>query len=237
MKTLTIIKPALALFFVITASLGLAKAQTSKNLSLSNFSEVSVSSGIELHVIQGNTESARIVANSDVINEVKIEKSGNSIKIGWKENWGFNKMWKNKHAKVYLTYKKLSGIAASSGSSIKTDNQLTTDRLNLKVASGCHLDAKISCQDLQVQASSGCDADLSGKATNLSLSAASGCSIDAFDLVTEYARVNTSSGSDVKINVTKGLEANTSSGSNIRYKGTASVKKNTDKSSSVSQAD
>jgi hypothetical protein len=236
MKSLSLIKPAFLCLMAVAITTLTLKAQETKNVAVSNFSEVSVSAGIALYLTQGNTESAKIVANDDVIGEVLIEKTGNRIKIGWKESWGIKKMWKNKNAKVYITYKKLNGIAASSGSSLKTENTLKTDRLNASVSSGASINAQISCSDLQLETSSGASASLSGTANNLEIKSSSGSSVDALGLLTEYARANTSSGADIKINVTKGLETNTSSGSNIRYKGAAALKNNSnERSSSVSR--
>jgi len=236
MKSLSLIKPAF--ICLITVALGglSLKAQETKNVSVSNFSEVSVGAGIELHITQGAAESAKIVANDDVINEVVVAKSGNRVTVGWKENWGMSKMWKNKSAKVYITYKKLNSISASSGSSLRTENTLKTDRLNASVSSGASMDAKIACSDLQLQTSSGGSASLAGSATNMQLESSSGSSVDALGLSTEYARANTSSGADIKINVIKALETHTSSGSNIRYKGAAALKNNSnERSSSVSR--
>lgn len=232
MKTLSFIKPAFLCFIAVAIGTLSLKAQSTKNVAVSNFSEVSVSAGIQLLITQGSSESAKIVANSDVIDEVVVKISGNSVKVGWKENWGFNNSHKNRSAKVYITYKKLNSISASSGSSIKTENPLRTDHLSASVSSGASIDAKISCSDLELETSSGASAALTGTATNMKLESSSGSSVNAVDLTTEYTRANTSSGADVKINVTKALETTTSSGSNIRYKGNASLKNNSNSRSS-----
>jgi hypothetical protein len=236
MKSSPLKKPAFLCLIAVAFSTLSLKAQETKNVPVTNFAEVSVSAGIELHITQGTTESAKIVAKDDVIDEVVVEKNGNRVTVGWKENWGMKKMWKNKNAKVYITYKKLNSISASSGSSLRTENTLKTDRLEASVSSGASIDAKISCSDLQLKTSSGASISLEGSATNMQIESSSGSSVDALGLSTEYARVNTSSGADIKINVIKALETHTSSGSNIRYKGAAALKNNSnERSSSVSR--
>lgn len=223
MKPLSLIKPAI-LFLLISASCNLpTQAQMTKNVAISNFSEVSVSAGIELIITQGSTESAKIIAKEGVIDEVEIEKSGNSVHVGWRENLSFTSHFKNRSAKVYISYKKLNSIAASSGSSLVTENVLKTDKLDARASSGASIKAKISCNDLDLQTSSGGSASLSGNASNMDVSASSGGNVDALDLITAYAKARTSSGGDVEINVTKGLETATSSGGSIRYKGTAAL--------------
>jgi hypothetical protein len=238
MNTLNIIKPAFTcLVALMTMTLNL-KAQETKNVAINNFTEVSVGSGIALHITQGSSESARIVAENEVINDVVLEKSGSRIKVGWKDNWGLKKMWKNRNAKVYITYKKLNSISASSGSSLTTDNVLKTDHLDASVSSGASLNARIACNELELETNSGASASLTGTATNMTVKSSSGSSVNALNLATQYARANTNSGADIKINVAKGLETNTNSGSNIRYKGNADLKNlSNSRSSSVSRID
>lgn len=238
MKSLSLTKTALVGLIALAAFTLNLKAQETKNVAINNFSEVSVGAGIGLYLTQGSSESARIVADGDVINDVVLEKSGNRIKVGWKDNWGMKKMWKNRNAKVYITYKKLNSISASSGSSLTTENTLTTDRLDASVSSGASMNAKLSCNELMLQTNSGASVSLAGTATNMDIKSSSGSSVDALNLATQYARANTNSGADIKINVAKGLETNTSSGSNIRYRGAAALKNlSSSRSSSVSRID
>ena len=236
MKPLSSIKLAmLSLVILIAGTLSL-KAQKTKNVAVSNFNQVAVSAGIELHLTQGNAESAKIIAQDDVIDEVVVERSGNRVKVGWKENWGFNNKRRNKSAKVYITYKTLNNISASSGSSLKTDNMLKADRLEASVSSGASINAQITCDELILGTSSGASAAFAGTATNMKIESSSGSSINASGLMTQYAKVDSSSGSDITINVNKALETHTSSGSSIRYKGNAAVKNNSkERSSSVSR--
>jgi len=236
MKTLYIRKTALLCLFTIAFGLSV-HAQQSKTISLNNFTGVAVSAGIELLITQGSTESAKIVAEKDIIDEVVVQQSGSTVNVKWKQSWGINKMWKNKSAKVYITYKKLNSISASSGSSVKTQNTLKTGELETAVSSGASINANISCNNLQVTSSSGASINLNGTATNVEVSSSSGSSVDAMGLASQYARVSTSSGAGVEVNVAKGLETTTSSGGSIQYKGAAALKNNSAKHSGVSKVD
>lgn len=236
MKSNFLLKPTLLLLITASFSAFTLKAQDTKNIALSNVSGVSVHAGIELFITQGNTESAKIVANSDLINEVVVENNGGNVKVTWKENNGSNR-WKNKSAKVYLTYKKLNSIGASSGSSLKAENTLKTDALDVSVSSGASLSASISCKDLKLKSSSGATVNLTGTAANLELKASSGSNVKAEGLKTDYANITASSGADITISVAKALETTSSSGGSIRYKGGASLKNNSSRSGSVNRID
>jgi len=224
MKPLSVIRPALFLLMISASCTFPLKAQQTKNMSVSNFSEVSVSAGIDLIITQGPSENAKIVARDEIIDQVLIRQTGNGLRIGWKENENYGNKYKNKTAKVYLNYKVLNSISASSGSSLTTENVLKTTKLDVRASSGASIDAKISCSDLDLQSSSGASVDLIGKAANMDISSSSGASINAVDLLADYAKVRASSGADIKVNVAKGLEASTGSGGNIRYKGNASLR-------------
>lgn len=236
MKSNFLLKPTLLLLITASFSAFTLKAQNTKNVALSNVSGVSVHAGIDLFITQGNTESAKIVASSDFIDEVVIENNGGNVKVSWKDSHGTN-FFKNKSAKVYLTYKKLNSIAASSGSSLKTENTLKTDALDAKVSSGASITASVSCKDLQLKSSSGATATFSGTASNLNVKSSSGSNVRAEDLATDYANATASSGGDIKINVAKALETTTSSGGGVRYKGGASLKNNSSRSGGVNRID
>lgn len=234
----SLIKPALLLLLIASFNPSLSKAQETRNVSIANFSEVSVSAGIELVITQGASESAKIVAKEGVIDEVVIEKNGNSVHVGWKEHMNLtNNPFKNRSAKVYISYKNLNSIGASSGSSLTTENVLKTNKLSVRVSSGASINAKVSCTDIELRTSSGASASLSGTASNMDSQSSSGSTINAVNLVTDYAKVKTSSGADVKVNVNKGLETATSSGGNIRYKGAAALNNTNRRNSGVSRID
>ncbi|MET4140430.1 head GIN domain-containing protein [Pedobacter sp. UYP1] len=234
MKSNFLLKPTLLLLITASFSAFTLKAQNTKNVALSNVSGVSVHAGIDLFITQGNTESAKIVANSNVIDEVVIENNGGNVRVSWKENHG-SSFLKNKSAKVYITYKKLNSIAASSGSSLKTENTLKTDALDAKVSSGASMTASIVCRDLQIKSSSGASSSFSGTASNLDVKASSGAGVKALDLKTDYANATASSGGDIEINVAKALETTSSSGGSINYKGGASLKNNSSRSGNVNR--
>jgi hypothetical protein len=223
MKSLSLLKPALFLMLISVCCTLPLKAQQTKNVTLGSFTTVAVSSGIELIINQSGAENAKIVAKAEIIDEVLIQLQGRNLRISWKPNEGYRNQFKNKSAKVYLNYKSLNDISASSGSSISTENVLKTTQLELRASSGASINAKIACSNLELHTSSGASADISGSATNLDMSTSSGGSIDAGDLLSDYAKASASSGGSAKINVAKGLEASTSSGGSISYKGNASL--------------
>jgi hypothetical protein len=213
-------------------------AQSSKNVSIKNFTEIAVSNGIDLYLTQGSTEQIRLEGDKDLIENVAIERNGNGIRIKYKDGFSLSSLFRNKSLKAYVTYKNLSGISASGGSDVETQNPLKTDKLTLNSSGGSDLEMNIVCKDIEIHSSGGSDLALKGSATNMVLHTSGGSDVDAFNFRVDYAKVDASGGSDANVYVIKGLEANASGGSDVQYKGSASYRKTSNsRSGSVSKVD
>ncbi|ATP57704.1 DUF2807 domain-containing protein [Pedobacter ginsengisoli] len=235
MKTSSILKLALTLLVFSVSAISL-KAQQNKDISITNFTEISVSSGIDLYLTQSNSENIRINAHADLIKDVIIEKEGNStLRIRYKDGVNWGRLFKNQSIKVYINYKTLKGLSASGGSDVYTENTLKTDRLSLSASGGSDLKMEVITKDIEIHASGGSDIDLKGSATNMQASTSGGSDVNALNFVVDYAKVSSSGGSDANIHVNKALEASASGGSDINYKGSASVKNNSGKSGDVNR--
>lgn len=191
---------------------------------VSGFHGVSVSSGIDLYLTQKNTEEVVVEANSDDLEKIKTEVEGGILKIYIKEKSWFNMDWNNDHRKVYVSFKTLDKLDASAGSDVKSQSVFKLDKLDLNVSSGSDVKLELEANELSVDSSSGSDVELKGKVTFLDASTSSGSDIDAGELVSKKCRASTSSGADMKVNVTDELDANASSGGDISYYGNPTTK-------------
>ncbi|RZK56877.1 MAG: DUF2807 domain-containing protein [Pedobacter sp.] len=200
-------------------------AQSSRNVSVSGFNSIGVSSGINLFLTQGNTENVVIKGDEDVIKDVVVEQKAGNISVKYKDGINWSRLFKGKVINVYVTFKKLNAIAASGGSDVETEGILKTDNISLAASSGSDMDLDIVCKDATIAISGGADIDLKGSAENMKVSASGGSDVNAFDFKVNYAQINISGGSDANVYVNKGLTANATGGSDIKYKGNAALKK------------
>ena len=200
-------------------------AQSSRNVSAKNFTNIAVSSGIDLFLTQGNTESVVIKGREDVIKDVVVEQEGNNLTIKYKEGINWGRLFRGTEIRAYVTVKKLNGITASGGSDVETKSTINTDKMSIKSSGGADLDLNIVCKDISISSSGGSDITLKGTAENMILTTSGGSDVDAFDFKVNYAQVTTSGGSDANVYVNKGLTANATGGSDIHYKGNAALKK------------
>ncbi|PWS27357.1 DUF2807 domain-containing protein [Pedobacter yonginense] len=213
-----------ALLFIIASGF-MAGAQETKNVSVKNFSRIGISSGIDLYLTQGNSESVSIKTDAETMKDVVVQQNGNQLTIKFKDGVNWGGLFKNQVIKVYVNYKTLSALAASGGSDVYTQNTIKVSKLAIQSSGGSDLKMNIICTDLSIQSSGGSDLDLSGRAENMTLQSSGGSDVNAFDLTTQYAKVSASGGSDVNVYVEKGLEASASGGGDVNYKGNASLKK------------
>ena len=228
------LKSSLLLIALISSTSILVLAQDSKSVAIKNFNGLTVSSGIDLYIIQGASESLTIKGRNDVIENVIVEQNGSDVAIKYKSGMNWSNLFKNQSIKVYVNYKTLNRLAASGGSDVYTQNTLKTDMLSLNASGGSDLKLALICKDLSLSISGGSDAELSGSGENFKLTGSGGSDVNAFRFTVNYAQAAVSGGSDANIYVNKILEASATGGSDVNYKGNASLKKmNNSKSGDV----
>jgi len=232
MKPINIFKISFVLVLFLSLTYR-AAAQDSRNVPVKHFNGLSVGSGIDLYLSQGQNESLTIKGQKDVIDDVIVEQKGTDINIRYKSriNWS---MLKGATIRVYVNYKTLERLAASGGSDVYTQNPMRANALDISASGGADLKLTLNCKNLNMSVSGGADVELKGSGENLSLSASGGADVDAYGYVVNYAKVAASGGADIHISVSKGLDAAASGGADIRYKGNAVLKRdNSSKSGDI----
>lgn len=227
MKIGNLIKTSVLSLFTLVISHTVVNAQNSKAVGVKNFDGIVVSSGIDLYLNQGTSETLTIKGDEDLIKDVIVEQRGGEVTIKYKEGVNWGRLFKNQSIKVYVNYKNLKNLTASGGSDVYTQNTLKADVLHVRASGGSDVKLALACKDLSLTISGGSDADLTGSGENMNLTASGGSDVDAYGYVVNYAKVTVSGGSDANIYVNKGLEAGASGGSDVNYKGNASLKKTT----------
>jgi hypothetical protein len=239
MKIFKVPAAAVLLSGALLISNSLFAQQVNKTVSVNNFSEITVSSGIDLYLTQAGAESAKIVGDKELADKVLIEKDGNSLRIKFKESTNWSAFFRKQgQVKVYVNVKTLKALHASGGSDVYGQNAIKTDKIDLHTSGGSDVKVNLICKDITIESSGGSDLYLSGSAENMDLRSSGGSDVHAEKFSVDYAKVNSSGGSDANIHVNKALEANASGGSDIRFSGNAAYKKTSDsKSGSVRRID
>jgi hypothetical protein len=178
------------------------------------FNALRVSSGIDITLSQGNRTRVILIADEDVINDVKTEVIGDELRLSVDGNW-----FRRGRVEARITFVTLESLDVSAGSDVESEETLQFEDLKIEASSGSDIKLSFNAKEVDLRASSGSDATLQGSAQRLFAKASSGSDINAYDFEVENAELELSSGSDVKVWVTGSLEVDASSGSDVYYKG------------------
>lgn len=214
-------------------SLG-AFAQDSKTIADPNatvrtlsgsFTAISVSSGVDLYITQGNEESLAVSASDEkYMSRFKTEIENGTLKIYF-DNKGIT--WTshdNRKLKAYVSFKTLEKLQGSAGASVTVKGSMTADNLDMKFTSGAEFDGQVNAKQIVVDQNSGSEVNIAGKADKLNIEVSSGASFKGYDMTVDFCDAEASSGGDVKITINKELSAKANSGGGIRYKGAGLIR-------------
>jgi hypothetical protein len=182
------------------------------------FHGVRVTSGMNVHLIQGDQQKVVVSADANLheLIETKVEDGILEIKA-------LANIWHAREKKVFVTSPDLSEISGTAGSNIFTDNQLTAGKIHIKGSAGSNIHISIKGQNMEVSASSGSNIFMDGTADTLFIKTSSGANIKAGDLMAAKCEAKASSGGNLWINPSKELSADASSGGNIFYSGSPEI--------------
>ena len=180
-----------------------------KRLSGIDFDKISSSAGTDVYITQGNINEIIVETDENLLAYLQTDISNGELRISTSQ-----KMGRATTRKVYVTFKEIKALSASSGSEVVGKSI-------------------VKSEDLSLSTSSGSEIKIRGKASNFIGKASSGSEISAEKLEVISATAQASSGAEIKIAVKENLDAKASSGGSIRYAGDPQIL-NANKSSSGS---
>jgi hypothetical protein len=196
-----------------------------------NFSGITVSTGIDVFISQGNKNSITVEADENLHDIIITEVNNGVLKIYSDKN-----IWKAKARKVYVTIENLTLLKATSGSGVRSETIIKTNEISITATSGADVNIEIDAQSIATSTTSGADIKIYGATINHASNATSGSAIDAYNLKSENVIVKATSGADIHIYASKKIEAKATSGGAIDFRGNPTViNKKTNSGGSVSK--
>jgi hypothetical protein len=204
--------------------------------NVSGFQGIEVSGGIDLYLSSGPESVAVSASSVSVRDHIITEVVNGTLRIHMEKNW-FHEFGNTKR-KAYVSIPTLKNLGASGGSDVYLQKEITGEDIDINLSGGSDLKGKLNANHLYINQSGGSDVNLSGNVQNLKVEASGGSDLDGYGLVTDYANLNASGGSDSHLTVNKELRIVASGGSDVSYRGAASVKEiKSSGSSSVTHKD
>jgi hypothetical protein len=189
-----------------------------------SFTGISVSSGIELFLTQGDSESIAVSASSPkYMDRFVTEVVDGTLKIYFDNKNGWSKGEK-RSLKAYVSFKTLEKLSGSAGAVVKMKSPVNTGNLIMKFSSGSVFSGDVNATALEVDQSSGSQVTISGKAGKLQVETSSGATFKGYQMTVDFCDAKASSGATVNITINKELTAKANSGGDIRYKGEALIR-------------
>ena len=191
------------------------------------FTIVSASEGLDVYVTEGDEFEITVEADENIIDLIATDIKNDRLRIHAEQNIG------RATKKIFVTLPDVTGLESSSGSSLNTENKITSDKLEIDASSGANVNIEMEANEVEIDASSGANLNLSGAVQTVFVDASSGANINAKKLMSKVCHADASSGGNVSVNVSDDLTADASSGGNISYSGDAKVTKKKSVSGSV----
>lgn len=221
-------KNLILLFIVFVVAINTSNAQemVKESRKIESFSEINISSGIDLYIKQSNEEKISIEAPANRIDKLVVDVRNGALNISYKSSIGWSWGWNNgSNTKIFLTLKDLRTLNVSGGSDVISQNRILTDKLNINVSGGSDVKMEINTEKLNCNVSGGADVTLKGMAMLSNFAVSGGADLDAKYLKTQTTNVSCSGGADAAVWAVENLKASASGGADIYYYGNPKVAK------------
>jgi len=185
-----------------------------KERTTSSFEGVSVSSGIDVYLSQGNNERITVDADENLHEYIETEVRNGILHVYTDVN-----IRDAERKRVYVTIRNVRSLRTSSAGDIIGESPIKGDDISIGASSAGDIRIELTAKDVEVHISSSGNISLSGEAETLDASLSSAGDLSAFDFRVREAKVTASSAGDAQVYVTERLVARASSAGDITYQG------------------
>ncbi len=182
---------------------------------VSGFNKISL--GIHAKVIlkQDSAYSMRVNAQANILELLKTEVQGNTLKI----DYGFNCVRDAREVTIYLSMPELQGVDVSGSGKVICMQGFRTKNLDLDVSGSGEIMMEAAAAFIQSRISGSGKIDIAGKAKKHELDISGSGGIYAFNLRTTDTKVHINGSGDAKVYAIGSLYARISGSGSVYYKG------------------
>jgi len=220
-------RKVVVIMFTLFAMGAVAQAQKVKPSSnviteqrtVMNFSQLSVTDGIEVVVLFTGTEGVEIQAPDNVVQFVDAVVVKDVLNIGFRK--GF-KMRGNATIRVTVNKKALTKITVAQKAKVTFGNIFTTERLDVLVTDAA-LEGPIVANIANLVLRKGAKANLTGTCKDLTLNLSGGSSLGSTALTAETVNANLSGKSTARLTIAQSVQFRGAKESTLRYSGSPRI--------------
>jgi hypothetical protein len=185
---------------------------------VSNFSGIKVSGAYTIYLSQDDKCSLRVVTDENIQKIIKTEVKNGVLYI--KNETSIRDA---KKMELYICFKNLRFIKANGAISLKNENVLKFDELEIEINGASSAKLELSANKLSIDNSGASSIYLKGKAKELNIDISGAGSVNAIDFQVNEARVDISGVGAGKVYVEDKLRVSISGIGSVKYKGDPAV--------------
>jgi citrate lyase gamma subunit len=186
----------------------------SKERKTDSFTGLTVSSGIDVYLKQGDNETVTVEADENLHEYILTEVRGGVLNVYSEYN-----IRDAEKKRVYVTMKDVNSVKTTSAGDVIGETPINSDRLELSASSAGDIKLETHSKTINIDISSSGDISLSGETDMLRADLSSAGDLKAYDLKAREADVSVSSAGDADVNVSERITARASSAGDVNYKG------------------
>ncbi len=188
-----------------------------KEFPVNQFTALSVSSGVDVYLIEGSGHQVLVETNAKKMDKMKIKQSGERLSIGM-DNKGmgsWSNLKKQPPVKVYVTFRILNSLDVSGGSDIYSKETIHANPFTLEASGGSDIHLDIETNQMSCSLSGGSDLFLGGLVKKLEANMSGAADIKAKNCKVDDLEVTMSGASDMQVSVSSRLHAKISGSSDL----------------------
>ena len=207
----------ISLFFVLPAMAdgirgnGNIKTETRE---VGKFDAIKVNGAFTIYLLQDDDYSLKIVADENLMEVITSKVKGDVLYITTEKS-----ISKSKELKLYIGFKHLSGIKANGAISLKSDQVLRFDELDIEINGASSADLELSSNRLAIDNSGASTIKLAGKSEEIDIDISGAGSVNAIALKALKGNINISGVGSGKVYVLDELRVSISGIGSVKYKG------------------
>jgi hypothetical protein len=194
--------------------------QKTQTYNFTDFTTINVSSAFKVNVTQSSQYSIVITANEDALNQIEVNKTGNTLTITVKPGAIFT----NFNPQAQITMPKLESVVFSGATHGTAEGFNSQDPIAIKLSGASSLDVKsFQAGNITTDVSGASSFTATGTANDLVGIASGASTLNLLNLAVNNANMSLSGASHATINVSGRLDADVSSASTLEYTGSPTL--------------
>lgn len=196
--------------------------KVTKDLDLPAFEAVRLSLSADLYIRQGPTQSVRIEAQQNIIDNIIQEVEGSTWRIR-----PDRMVTRHEGIKIYITVPRLTEASVSGSGDIIGETTFSgADRFYSGVSGSGHIKLDLEAKEIEVKVSGSGNVNLKGSTESLLIRISGSGHVNADDLTAQKCNVQVSGSGRSSVNVSEDLEVKISGSGDVAYKGRPRLRSN-----------